>query len=293
MPTFFSGTDVATLNKEGSCMPHFVSLIVNNAGKYSAKITRKVTVSSPKISYPTFGGEVRTEDCELTINEYIETFPLSIIIEEDTSIKDMVVSRIEELNKAKRASCSETTSKDIIFPKNPWYNSSYGWNGMSYDEYKKLSESPSNFEKDKKMRKKEEKKEQKVEQPTLFKKVPDDDDWVSIEVPEEIRKRLIIQLLTGSITSGYNEQLDIKAWYDKAMVKAFMRRFNNDKEVIESWFDFYIEFLLNFTIWEEVKDVDTEIIVKVLANALLEDLVDFDSNVIMDIIETKLKEFVK
>ena len=40
--TFFSGTDKATLQSEGSDMNHFVSLIVNNAGKYTAGVTRKV-----------------------------------------------------------------------------------------------------------------------------------------------------------------------------------------------------------------------------------------------------------
>lgn len=42
MPTFFSGTDLATLRTEGFDRNCFVSLIVNNAGEYSAAITRKV-----------------------------------------------------------------------------------------------------------------------------------------------------------------------------------------------------------------------------------------------------------
>ena len=55
--TFFSGTDTDTLRKEGSDLPNFVSLIVNNAGEYSAAITRKVTYQSTihtekKGSYP-------------------------------------------------------------------------------------------------------------------------------------------------------------------------------------------------------------------------------------------------
>ena len=39
MATFFSGTDEATLLKESANYDHFVSLIVNNAGVYSAKMT--------------------------------------------------------------------------------------------------------------------------------------------------------------------------------------------------------------------------------------------------------------
>ena len=40
--TFFSGTDVSTLIKEGTDRNHFLSLIVNNEGTYTARITRKV-----------------------------------------------------------------------------------------------------------------------------------------------------------------------------------------------------------------------------------------------------------
>ena len=42
MPTFISGTDLSTLQEEGSDMNNFLSLIVNNAGQYTAAITRKV-----------------------------------------------------------------------------------------------------------------------------------------------------------------------------------------------------------------------------------------------------------
>ena len=42
--TFFSGTDTATLQSEGKHRNHFLSLIVNNAGVYTAAITRKKIV---------------------------------------------------------------------------------------------------------------------------------------------------------------------------------------------------------------------------------------------------------
>ena len=42
MSTFFSETDLGTLQEEGSDMNNFLSLIVNNAGQYTAAITRKV-----------------------------------------------------------------------------------------------------------------------------------------------------------------------------------------------------------------------------------------------------------
>lgn len=59
MATFFSGTDTSTLEKEGLDNVHFLSLIVNNDGKYTAKITKQIKhniISIPE--YSTFGGKV-------------------------------------------------------------------------------------------------------------------------------------------------------------------------------------------------------------------------------------------
>lgn len=46
MSTFFSNTDTSTLHKEGNNMSHFLSLIVNNIGEYSACITKKIYTKS-------------------------------------------------------------------------------------------------------------------------------------------------------------------------------------------------------------------------------------------------------
>lgn len=57
--TFFSETDTSTLEKEGLDNVHFLSLIVNNAGEYTAKITKQIKhniLSVPE--YSTFGGKV-------------------------------------------------------------------------------------------------------------------------------------------------------------------------------------------------------------------------------------------
>ena len=65
MSTFFSGTDTATLKEEGMDRNHFVSLIVNNEGTYTAAITRKVKATktiTENFSYPTFEDEEVTDD---------------------------------------------------------------------------------------------------------------------------------------------------------------------------------------------------------------------------------------
>lgn len=59
MSSFFSGTDTRTLEKEGLDNIHFLSLIVNNAGEYTAKITKQVKHNILNVpEYSTFGGKV-------------------------------------------------------------------------------------------------------------------------------------------------------------------------------------------------------------------------------------------
>ena len=107
MATFFSGTDTATLSAEGNDMAHFVSLIVNNAGKYTAGVTRKykcVQTVSEKYTYPTWNGEVRegveTFDIE---EEKLEWFNLDIVFENATDdFETEMMERIKEIKESKK-----------------------------------------------------------------------------------------------------------------------------------------------------------------------------------------------
>ena len=77
--TFFSGTDTSTLLEEGKDRNHFVSLIVNNAGTYTAAITRKavkdLTISGT-LKYKSFDdteielGELEPVKTQSTVVEY-------------------------------------------------------------------------------------------------------------------------------------------------------------------------------------------------------------------------------
>lgn len=84
MEAFFSDEDTDTLIKEGSCRNHFLSLIVNNDGKYTAAITKKVEVSSSNVvmSYNTFGDSkvVSRSENKAVIDEYIEKINLDIVV---------------------------------------------------------------------------------------------------------------------------------------------------------------------------------------------------------------------
>ena len=87
MDAFYSGEDTQTLIKEGSTRNHFLSLVVNNKGKYVAAITRKVKIKSSKITstYKTFGNSDVTETRDnVVIDEFIEKINLDVIIPQNS-----------------------------------------------------------------------------------------------------------------------------------------------------------------------------------------------------------------
>lgn len=270
MATLFSGTDRNTLIEEGMDMPHFLSLIVNNAGIYTAKITRRVSLQTSKITYPTFGGESKSEEVESTVNEYIEAFPLEIDIQEDTSIKDEVTQRIKEIEAEK------TAVRRTNF-------SSYTKEGDAFSDEEDGIFSTRKFP-----------LQRTPIQPTLFPSEEifsskTDGSWVNIEVPQELAQRLLIQLVTGSITAGYSDKFDIEKWCSSVMERAFLRRFP-DPQDLENWLDHYIEFLTWYTDWKEVENEDSDMIAKAVAAKLLNMCEQLPDNKVLDAIKFKLEE---
>ena len=105
MQTFFSGTDTNTLLEEGSERNHFVSLIVNNRGVYTAGITRKVTSRlTEEITYKSFSDEEITCSRDFTESQYVEWFNLDIEKEDSQdSFRKTLEARLDEIYKAKEA----------------------------------------------------------------------------------------------------------------------------------------------------------------------------------------------
>ena len=111
MATFFSGTDLQTLKEEGIANNHFVSLIVNNAGEYTAAITRNVishknlkVTGTEDIEYNTFYNDKINISRDLNpktivkVNNNIEYNYLEVLIEEPCILeKDYFDERIDEL----------------------------------------------------------------------------------------------------------------------------------------------------------------------------------------------------
>ena len=113
MSTQPSGTDLNTLKEEGNERNCFVSLIVNNAGKYYAAITRKiqtkseVTVKKLGTSYEFFGDgskEVEHDNTETTKvieKEVIEYFDLEVERHEVPNTLEYLDARFDEIAKKK------------------------------------------------------------------------------------------------------------------------------------------------------------------------------------------------
>lgn len=120
METFFSGTDLSTLKEEGKDRNHFLSLIVNNKGTYSAKITRKIQYHKRGVcqySYRSFGDKLITKEKELDQQEEkVQDFTL-LIVRPDYEEVDLDIKEIQEAKKEKINTSASTLIPPISFPK--------------------------------------------------------------------------------------------------------------------------------------------------------------------------------
>lgn len=85
MATNFSGEDLNTLKVDGAERNNFVSLIVNNAGTYTAKITSKETCKATikrLITTPFFSTSTSREESEETEYTIVYHYPLTIEIQQ-------------------------------------------------------------------------------------------------------------------------------------------------------------------------------------------------------------------
>ena len=255
MSAFFSGTDLATLKEEGADRNHFVSLIVNNAGTYTAAITRKIKYKAVReLSYESFGGLIELPEKETIEGEELEYFNLDIKFEEEYDDKiNSIADRLKEIK-------AEKDKKKPV----------YDYKGYSYPS----QWSPSyNKENDTLKYKPVEKKE-----PTLF-----DDDFKPFggeknskktEEPEaKISKQLIEgivnQLITGSVTVTSLDS-ESKTKLVNTITSRFDKRFGKGEDGI-SQFVFWATDFIEFLLWYSVEDPyidETSIVVDIASNVI-------------------------
>ena len=274
MSTFFSGTDTATLKEEGRDRNNFVSLIVNNAGSYTAAITRRIKSKQvmESVSYEFFGdGEKQDTKKYVSDADEIEWFYLKIEKEgENYSFPDMA-ARLEEIKQAKAEKAKKAQT--------PVYSSGYKpVIANSYD----TKAGPANLVN-------KEDNKPKVTQPTLFDNVNDlpfDDNYIlpygQVTFDKVTLKSLVLQLITGSIIISNDSKIDITKWA-KSMPALYEKRFGKGEEGMKNfkiWADTYAEYLTWYVTDEKLEELgfDETEICAICAHDMIEELTKLPEN---------------
>ena len=274
MSTFFSGTDTATLKEEGRDRNNFVSLIVNNAGTYTAAITRRIKSKQVKesVSYEFFGdGEKQGTKEYVSDADEIEWFYLKIEKEgENYSFPDMA-ARLEGIKQAKAEKAKKVQTPVYQGGYKPVIANSYGTKAGPANLVKKEVSKP------------------KVIQPTLFDNVDDlpfDDNYSipygQVTFDKVTLKSLVLQLITGSIIISNDSKIDISKWA-KSMPALYEKRFGKGEEGMKNfkmWADTYAEYLTWYVTDEKLEELgfDETEICAICAHDMIEELTKLPEN---------------
>lgn len=277
MSTFFSGTDTATLKEEGRDRNNFVSLIVNNAGTYTAAITRRVKSKQVKesVSYEFFGDGEKYDTKEYVSSaDEIEWFYLKIEKEgENYSFPDMA-TRLEEIKQAKAERAKKAKKAQT-----PVYQG--GYKTVIANSYGTKA-GPANL-----IKKEADKKD--LSQRTLFDDVNDLPFEEEYEIPygqvtfdEATIKSLVLQLITGSIIISNDSKIDITKWA-KSMPALYEKRFGKGKagmDNFEIWAETYVEYLTWNAVDKELEELgfDETEICAICAHDMIEELTKLPEN---------------
>lgn len=238
LSTFFSSTDIATLKEEGKDRNNFVSLIVNNAGTYTAAITRRVKTKQVResVSYEFFGDGEKSDIKEFTSNvDEIEWFYLKIEKEGENYSFPNIDTRLEEIKRQKAEKVKKAKKVNTTILK---YVNQYSNIPISH---------PVNAN--------ENKVKQEYTQRTLFDDINEsrypfeDLDTVipydNVNVNPKTIESLIKQLITCSIIIPNESKIDINKWVENMPI-LYEKRFGKGDVGMKNfreWADIYTEFL--------------------------------------------------
>lgn len=274
MSTFFSGTDTGTLKEEGRDRNNFVSLIVNNAGSYTAAITRRIKSKQvmESVSYEFFGdGEKQDTKKYVSDADEIEWFYLKIEKEgENYSFPDMA-ARLEEIKQAKAEKAKKAQTPVYSSGYKPVIANSYGTKAGPANLVKKEADKP------------------KVVQTTLFDNVDDlpfeegyDIPYGQVSFDKVTLKSLVLQLITGSIIISNHSKIDITKWA-KSMPTLYEKRFGKGKVGMDNfkiWAETYTEYLTWYITDEKLEELgfDETEICAICAHDMIEELTKLPEN---------------
>lgn len=280
--TFFSNTDVATLESEGKDTNHFVSLIVNNAGKYTAGITRKykcVSTTTEKFTYHTWNGEVKegTNTFE-SEKEELEWFPLNITFENpEIAFEEEMKLRINEIKESKKV-------EEAKLPKarTGYYTDSF------YDKRANLIKAgeviPDRYTE------------------TFYKETKEDYiPMSSSDIPygvitsdPKIVKSIVRQIITSSVIISNESSIDVSRWAS-SMNSLYSKRFKSLKD-FEYFAESYVDFLLNYAEDRSVLsrvDEDESIAVSILSWDIRKELLQLPKNPWLDTYIKILENYIE
>ena len=266
MATFFSGTDTRELQDGGKDTNHFVSLIVNNAGKYTAGITRKTKVKQiikEEYSYPTWNDNNMSNTREFTVEkEYIQWFNLSINIEGKVdNFENEMLERIREIRKNKTSRHS-----NLPFSSNPNYPSKINSNANTIQSSRVVPVVSAN---------------RAPKQASLFEKEEPEVNYEEIKIDKDIVDWVVKQTITCSIIIPNHSNIDINKWVD-SMDRLYSKRFGSVKE-FEHFASGLVDYLIHYTKDEEALEVaDDEEVSSALAFNVIEALKELPSNEWLD-----------
>lgn len=275
MSTFFSETDTATLKEEGRDRNNFVSLIVNNAGTYTAAITRRVKRYSQikdMLVYEFFGdGEKHDTKKYVSNADEIEWFYLKIEKEGENYFFPDMDARLEEIKQAKAEKAKKAQTPTYQGGYKPVIANSYGTKAGPVNLVKKEANKP------------------KVVQPTLFDEIDDlpfeeeyDIPYGQVSFDKVTLKFLVLQLITGSIIISSDSKIDITKWA-KSMPALYEKRFGKGEEGMKNfkmWADTYAEYLTWYVTDEKLEELgfDKTEICAICAHDIIEELTKLPEN---------------
>lgn len=258
MSTFFSSTDTGTLKEEGMDRNHFVSLIVNNEGTYTAAITRRVKSTktiTDNFTYPTFeDGVINDNKVYVSESEELEWFYLKIEFERDDSFCEELKGRLDEIKRIKEEKARKAKVSAPHAGGYGYWQGGKSVQGTMFQETKQVGKKvtqsyTSPVGKSNVVKKSDDVGELPLDWDYIDGKIGDEIPYGHIRFNKQTIKSLVLQLITGSIILPNESKIDAKKWA-QGMVPIFRKRFGVGEaglKMFKAWADGYIEYLCWFT----------------------------------------------
>lgn len=250
MATFFSGTDTGTLREEGNDRNHFVSLIVNNAGTYTAAITRRLTekrVINTTFIYRTFDDVEKTGTRTVEVEEEVIAYNMLNIIKEGEVTEPFleIDERLEAIkkNKAKVVATKAPLSTTSYHGGLPFTPPTYQGNSK---EVSKVARQGSLFDEE----------FMESEPPRKVEEIASPNE---LTIEASVVKSITLQLITGSIAIADASRIDPVKWAGQ-MTKLFDERFEKDMSLFGLWAETMVEFVVTNFVPDEFAPFEDEYI---------------------------------